>query len=365
MNRVEYIRQLEFSLSGKLPKREISEILRDYSEYFEAGKSEGKTEEEIAVNLGIPSAVAAQILSEIEEEAGDRKKVNRPDSEPSEGGYFWENAWEKLKTFFEQLSEFFSRLFGGISPEAKSPKAPEPQPRKQPEDQAPEIEEPKNNYSPPREPKFTEPPKPPKPSKPSREPGTGAAHFFASTLLVILLFPVIVLALLAGGALLALICFSIIGLTVFLAFLFLFFLAAAFAGSLAFSVLGGLGLPISFTFLFIIAVFFCIAGSVLSICGLIYLVKGLVRLIRTCFGSLRWTNTARNPSYRASTRAANVYQDGWDAPTPPPSPAAETPPEEAGYPAPRPYEEIYNEPVPEPRLQFGNEEEPREENGHA
>lgn len=104
MTKVEYIRQLEFSLSGKMSRKEISEILRDYSEYFEAGKAEGKSEEEIVRALGIPSVAAAQILSEVEKNAASAESEKESRRSP----------WSVLKEFFARIRSGAGRVLEWI-----------------------------------------------------------------------------------------------------------------------------------------------------------------------------------------------------------------------------------------------------------
>lgn len=48
----------------ELPKAEQQDILYDYEEHFRSGLEEGKTEEEIAVSLGQPQAIAREVKSE-------------------------------------------------------------------------------------------------------------------------------------------------------------------------------------------------------------------------------------------------------------------------------------------------------------
>ncbi len=57
LNRTEYINTLRNGLRG-LPENEIMDILYDYEEHFEIGISKGKTEEEIAKELGDPGNIA-------------------------------------------------------------------------------------------------------------------------------------------------------------------------------------------------------------------------------------------------------------------------------------------------------------------
>lgn len=70
MTRFDYLRELERYLRGRLPRREIDEILRDYAEYFNEGAAQGKTETEIAMKMGFPRDLAEQILSESRVGAG-------------------------------------------------------------------------------------------------------------------------------------------------------------------------------------------------------------------------------------------------------------------------------------------------------
>ena len=53
MNRKEFIDKLKLYLQG-MPESEIQDILSDYEEHFNIGISKGKSEEEIANELGEP-----------------------------------------------------------------------------------------------------------------------------------------------------------------------------------------------------------------------------------------------------------------------------------------------------------------------
>lgn len=261
MNRAEYISQLEFSLKGKLPPREINEILRDYSEYFEAGKGEGKTEEEISVNLGIPSMVAEQILSENEEEAPQERHGLR---------YYWNRLIEKIKSFLEKPME--SDGYAAAQP-------------------APEGEEP-----------------------PKRVEKAGAKSSsdvsVVKTLLIILLclaaLPVCALLIPAGLALIAGLIIVVLGVGVALVALFgaLVVGAVAAAFMLASLAVGTVSLPGSFVALGVFGILICLAGAVLSVCLIIYLIRWIVRLVRSCFGRPKNPNSARNPAYQARNSAA-------------------------------------------------------------
>ncbi|SEQ06651.1 HAAS signaling domain-containing protein [Piscibacillus halophilus] len=62
MNKKEFLTSLETRLK-KLSNEEREDILQDFSEHFEVGKAEGKTEEEIAHSLGSPGQIGKEILA--------------------------------------------------------------------------------------------------------------------------------------------------------------------------------------------------------------------------------------------------------------------------------------------------------------
>ncbi len=67
MTRLEFLRRLEAGLRG-LPRTDVDDILADYSEHFEAGLAEGRSEDDIAAALGDP----ARLARELRFEAGHR-----------------------------------------------------------------------------------------------------------------------------------------------------------------------------------------------------------------------------------------------------------------------------------------------------
>lgn len=64
MTKIEYLKQLEDELRYKISEQEMYDIMRDYAEYFEEGKKQGKTDKQIIEALGIPYVVAKQILGD-------------------------------------------------------------------------------------------------------------------------------------------------------------------------------------------------------------------------------------------------------------------------------------------------------------
>ena len=58
MTRQEYLNAMRVALRGT-PTAEIEDILRDFSEHFDIGLSQGKSEHEVSAELGDPATVAA------------------------------------------------------------------------------------------------------------------------------------------------------------------------------------------------------------------------------------------------------------------------------------------------------------------
>ena len=97
MTKLDYLSSLERYLKRQLPEEEIHEIMRDYAEYFEDGKNQGKTEDEISAGLGSPYEVAQQILTEEKGEEPQRRprrakidyeKMTRKVKDLNIGGFF-------------------------------------------------------------------------------------------------------------------------------------------------------------------------------------------------------------------------------------------------------------------------------------
>jgi uncharacterized RDD family membrane protein YckC len=61
----EFLRELENSLRGQLTEDDIIEIVSDYRDVFDSGKSEGKNENEISDEIGSPASIARTILNDI------------------------------------------------------------------------------------------------------------------------------------------------------------------------------------------------------------------------------------------------------------------------------------------------------------
>lgn len=73
MNKEEYLHELEIRLKKHLSKSEVADIISDYSEYFEDGRRQNKSDTEISAKLGEPEMIARQFI----EEAAEGGKAGR------------------------------------------------------------------------------------------------------------------------------------------------------------------------------------------------------------------------------------------------------------------------------------------------
>ena len=64
MTKNEYLKALASSLNGHISREEVSDILRDYREFFDDGALQQEEEWQTAQRLGDPKEVAAQIVAE-------------------------------------------------------------------------------------------------------------------------------------------------------------------------------------------------------------------------------------------------------------------------------------------------------------
>ncbi|GLC30828.1 DUF1700 domain-containing protein [Clostridium omnivorum] len=83
MNKDEFLREIEKSLD-KISEKERTEILYDYEEHFMIGKENGKSEEEICLELGSPKEIANNYLLNRTEDSfeGDKKEEPKENYEP-------------------------------------------------------------------------------------------------------------------------------------------------------------------------------------------------------------------------------------------------------------------------------------------
>lgn len=70
MKQQEYLQELKYGLTGRLPEIEINDILQEYQGFFADGLAEGLTEDEISEGLGSP----ARLVYTLTEESGNSRE---------------------------------------------------------------------------------------------------------------------------------------------------------------------------------------------------------------------------------------------------------------------------------------------------
>lgn len=93
LTKQEYLKELKKNLRG-FSQEEIDDILYDYEEHFSIGLSSGKTEEEIAEELGDPKDIAYQY-----------KKAKGNPTIKETANYYKEKAKEKTRAFSKSMSQ--------------------------------------------------------------------------------------------------------------------------------------------------------------------------------------------------------------------------------------------------------------------
>ncbi|MBE7681807.1 MULTISPECIES: DUF1700 domain-containing protein [Paenibacillus] len=111
MNRQQFMQAMEIHLRPMEPQ-ERAELLADYDQHFELGLQEGRTEEEIARELGHPEEIAREAL-------GERYDVNTPGSDPFYAPTYGEmrppkNSNRAARNFFTGIGLIFLNLILGI-----------------------------------------------------------------------------------------------------------------------------------------------------------------------------------------------------------------------------------------------------------
>lgn len=105
MNKIDFLNELQNALEGKLSESDIREITSDYGDIFDNSVAEGKTEEEVAKQIGSPAKIARTIL---EDGAGAGIGGGR-------GSYYPEAGTEREYTDFQKnINEKTSRIFDKV-----------------------------------------------------------------------------------------------------------------------------------------------------------------------------------------------------------------------------------------------------------
>ncbi len=107
MNKKEFLDELENALSGRLPESDIGEITSDYGDIFDNSVKNGRTEAEIAKEIGSPAKIARTILED-GMDAGNRSSGNSFNFEHKGGREytdFQKNINEKTSKIFDKVIE--------------------------------------------------------------------------------------------------------------------------------------------------------------------------------------------------------------------------------------------------------------------
>lgn len=104
MNKREFLNELENALSGRLSEPDIREITSDYGDIFENGADNGKSEEDVAAELGSPAKIARTILEDGGEGRGPQSGSAATGSE-REYTDFQKNINEKTSRIIDRVVE--------------------------------------------------------------------------------------------------------------------------------------------------------------------------------------------------------------------------------------------------------------------
>ncbi len=94
MNKIEFLNELKNALDGRLSESDIREITSDYGDIFDNSAADGKTEEEIAKEIGSPAKIARTILEDGVGAKGGREYTD-----------FQRNINEKTSKIFDKVIE--------------------------------------------------------------------------------------------------------------------------------------------------------------------------------------------------------------------------------------------------------------------
>ncbi|MEL7655802.1 MAG: RDD family protein [Bacillota bacterium] len=109
MNKKEFLNELENALDGKLPQSDIGEIVSDYGDIFDSGAEDGKSEEEMAKELGSPAKIARTILEDGMDMRNSGKEF-REHAETSAGN----NGEREYTDFQKNINEKTSKIFDKV-----------------------------------------------------------------------------------------------------------------------------------------------------------------------------------------------------------------------------------------------------------
>jgi len=108
MNKNEFLSELKNALDGRLSESDIREITSDYGDIFDNSAADGKTEEDVAKEIGSPAKIARTILED-GMDAGVKAGDSGSNSSENKGGReytdFQKNINEKTSKIFDKVLE--------------------------------------------------------------------------------------------------------------------------------------------------------------------------------------------------------------------------------------------------------------------
>lgn len=108
MNKNEFLSELKNALDGRLSESDIREITSDYGDIFDHSAADGKTEDEVAKEIGSPAKIARTILED-GMDAGVKAGNSGSNSSETNGGReytdFQKNINEKTSKIFDKVIE--------------------------------------------------------------------------------------------------------------------------------------------------------------------------------------------------------------------------------------------------------------------
>lgn len=108
MNKREFLNELQNALEGKLSESDIGEIISDYGDIFDNGTEDGRSEEDVAREIGSPARIARTILedgADIGREAGGKGSNSTEAGGKREYTDFQKNINEKTSRIFDKITE--------------------------------------------------------------------------------------------------------------------------------------------------------------------------------------------------------------------------------------------------------------------
>ena len=109
MNKKDFLNELENALEGRLPQSDMGEIVSDYGDIFDNGMENGKSEEDVAKEIGSPAKIARTIL----EDGMDTRHSGKAHREQAGAGAEYKGERE-YTDFQRNINEKTSKIFDKV-----------------------------------------------------------------------------------------------------------------------------------------------------------------------------------------------------------------------------------------------------------